>query len=194
MLGISLGRFRGGRMLCLCAMLALPAGAFAADGGLSPSTGTVPFDAKDYPRNSVREVLSKAPCRRGLKVEVKDALFSAELAYQGAVRPLSEGRTALFKSWTRSLGDSGSWVYYQSELSFSEKGKVRWIAVPEGLLPQFKINLQLGERVLLYLIYVGCALRQPVLAVEEIEGLDQTEEESEDLMIRGASRASAPPA
>ncbi|MFA5137611.1 MAG: hypothetical protein WC728_00135 [Elusimicrobiota bacterium] len=193
-MGISLGRRGGERLLFLCAFLAFPSGASAADGGVAASTGTVLFDVKDYPRSSIREALSKDPCRPRSKTEVKDSLFSAELAYQGAVRPLSESRAALFKAWTRSVGDPGSWVYYKRELSFSEKGKMRWVAVPEGLLPQFQINLQLGERVLLYLIYVGCAGRQPVLAVEEIEGLDQTDEEAEDLMIRGASRASEPPA
>ena len=178
----------------LCAVLGWPGWASAVENKVSESTATVPFDAKDYPRSSIREALSKDSCDPRSKTEVKDALFSAELAYQGAVRPLSKDRAALFKSWTKTVGDPGSWVHYKRELSFSEKGKMRWIAVPEGLLPRFQINLQLGERVLLYLIYVGCVDKRPVLAVEEIEGLDQTDEEAEDLLIwlnsRDAWRAS----
>lgn len=171
----------------LALLLALPALAQDPAGAEGPAEDAeeVPFDPENYPRATLAESLKSEPCRgRQRAFELKDALFSAELAWQGSVRPTPAGRLGMIRRWTAHIGDPEAASKYRGEAAFSEGGRREWIAVPEGLLAAMRLELMPGDRLLLYLVYAGCARGRPVYAVDEYEELPQTDEEAEDTLIR----------
>lgn len=145
----------------------------------------IPFDPKDYPRRGLLELLASQPCAgRSGTSELRDTLFSSELVYQGAVRKSPPARHALMAEWAKGIGDPGAEAKYKEEVSIADGGRVRWLAVPEGLLSFLRMDVQPGDRLLLYVVFVGCAGKEPLFAIDEFEGLDQRPEEAEDILIR----------
>lgn len=144
-----------------------------------------PFDAANYPKRSISEHLKKDPCsKKAGPYELKDVRFSAEVRWHGALRPVPPADKELMKRWTRDIGDPEAAAKYPEETTVSEGARLRWLSVPEGLLAYLQMDLLAGDRVLLYLVHVGCAAGSPVMAVDEYEVLDQTELEGGDELIR----------
>ena len=116
--------------------------------------------------------------------EVKDILFSSEVAWHGAVRKTAPANYELMRRWTKKIGDAPAVTKYKEQVALSEAGSLRWFTIPEGLLPYMQMELRPGDRVVLFLVYVGCSDRKPLLSIDEYEELDQTEEEAGDELIR----------
>ncbi|MBI5594880.1 MAG: hypothetical protein HY928_02200 [Elusimicrobia bacterium] len=147
-----------------------------------------PFDAANYPKALIAEQLKKEPCaKRGGPYELKDLRFAAEVRWQGALRPGPAANIELMKRWTREIGDPEAAAKYAEEATVVEGPRPSWVSVPEGLLAYLQMDLMAGDRVLLYLVHVGCAAGAPVLAVDEYEVLDQTELEGADELIYAPS-------
>lgn len=143
-----------------------------------------PFDAANYPKAAIAERLKKDPCaKRAGAYELKDARFSAEVRWHGALRPVPAADKELMRRWTLQIGDPEAAAKYPEETTVSEGPRLRWVSVPDGLLAYLQMDLMAGDRVLLYLVYVGCAAGAPVLAVDEYEVLDQSELEGGDELI-----------
>lgn len=153
---------------------------FAAEPKAAPE---IPFDPQDYPEYSVVQVVEKLPCAKTEGPELRDALFRAEFVYQGAIRPASKPRYELMRRWTKSVGDPQAIVKYKSEVSFVDGKRTRWFSAPEGLVDFISMDFRPGDRVTLYLVYVGCTQGGPLFAVDEYEGVEQSEEEVGDTVI-----------
>ena len=153
--------------------------------GQGPADDVVPFNPADYPRRAFSRMLAENSCDgKGGASELKDALFSVELVYQGAVRKSTIRRNALIGSWAKAIGDPGAEAKYKEEITLAERGDIRWLAAPEGLLAYMQMDLQPGDRVLVYLVFIGCVARQPLFAIDEFEPVEQRDDEAEDFLIR----------
>lgn len=149
----------------------------------APAEGDVPFDPKNYPERSLAESRRADPCSKE-PGKVKDTLFSREVAWHGAVRKAAPARRELLRRWTKQIGDPDAAVKYAEEATVSEGRRLEWVSVPEGLLAYLQMDLMPGDRVLLYLVYVGCAEGAPLFAVDEYEVKEQSEAEGADELIR----------
>lgn len=150
---------------------------------VASAPAVVPFDAANYPSKRMAALRREEPCPpKG--PALKDTLFSTEVRWNGAVRPTSPARMETIKAWTSEIGDPGAAPKYVSEATFSEGRRLEWVAVPEGLLAYLQMDLQAGDRVLLFLVLTGCAEGGPVWAVDEYEVPKQLPFESGDELIR----------
>lgn len=141
---------------------------------------TVPFEAKNYPLGTMAAQRKKDPCGGpGLK----DVLFSAELRWHGEVSKTSKPRMELIGRWTKDIGDPEAVSKYASEVTFSEGRRFERVAVPEGILAFMQMDLLAGDRILLYLVFVGCTEGGALFVVDEYEVPDQDEKESLDELI-----------
>lgn len=86
-----------------------------------------------------------------------DPLYSkVALLFQGAARPISEGRKKLIAGWGRQVKlDKKTTDLYVNELKFSEDGKEYWIGIPNSLIPSIAGRVKKGESVSLYVTYAG---------------------------------------
>lgn len=86
-----------------------------------------------------------------------DPFYSkVELLFQGAARPVSEGRKKLIGEWGKRVKlDKKTTDPYVNELKFSEAGKEYWIGIPNSLIPSIAGKVKKGESVSLYVSYIG---------------------------------------
>ncbi|MBI3299948.1 MAG: hypothetical protein HYZ75_17425 [Elusimicrobia bacterium] len=152
----------------------------------APSTSTVkddlvPFDAKNYPLETLHARRRRDPCGKG--GELKDVLFSAELRWHGEVAPTPAPDVELLRRWTKDIGDPEAVAKYAQLVSFSEGRRFERLAAPEGLLAFMEMDLLPGDRVILYLVHVGCAEGRAVFAVDEYDVTEQDELEKDDELI-----------
>lgn len=163
-------------------LLAAAVSVSSPKGAVDVSTASVPFDAANYPKKGMAVMRRTEPCPKGGPF-LKDLLFSTETRWHGAVRKTSAARMEMIKVWTKDIGDPESASKYVEEATFSEGRHLEWVAVPEGLLAYLQMDLQAGDRVLLFLILTGCAEGAPVWAVDEYEVPKQEPLEGEDELI-----------
>ncbi|MEK7743472.1 MAG: hypothetical protein AAB576_00500 [Elusimicrobiota bacterium] len=178
--------------LPLCAMAAWGAQTPAPDAQTPPeSPAQAPqFDPSQYPLSTLAKADLDGSCR-GSKVKylVKDRLFSAELVYQGTLRPTPPGHYELMRRWTKSVGDPEALVKYKQEVSLAEGKKVHWMPVPEGLVGDLQGYLQAGDRALVYAILIGCVQGRALFAIDEFENYSPEDEEADDyITLKGTSR------
>lgn len=175
--------------LVLAAAVAVSTSAAPAAVDSSSAPAGVPFDAANYPKKSMAAMRREEPCPKAAKGPLlKDLLFSVEARWHGAVRATAAARVSTLKAWTKEIGDPESWSKYAEEATFSEGKSLEWVAVPEGLLAYLQMDLMAGDRVLLFLVYTGCAEGAPVWAVDEYEVPRQEPLEGEDELIRALPR------
>lgn len=165
--------------LVLAAAVAASTAAVSVDASSAPA---VAFDAANYPRKALAALRREEPCPKA-RSEFKDVLFSAETRWHGAVRRTPPARMAMISEWTREIGDPDAAPKYAEEATFAEGGRFEWVAVPEGLLAYLQMDLQAGDRVLLFLVLTGCAEGTPVWVVDEYEVPEQTPLEGDDELI-----------
>jgi len=86
-----------------------------------------------------------------------DPLYSkVDLLFQGAARPISEGRKKLIAGWGKQVKlDKKTTDLYVNELKFSEDGKDYWLGIPNSLIPSIAGKVKKGESVSLYVTYTG---------------------------------------
>jgi len=144
-----------------------------------------PFDAAQYPLMTLARAEAKDPCKKGkLKYELKDKLFSAELVYQGGVRAAPPAHFELLKRWTKNIGDEKAIGRYKKQVSFSEGKKMVWLSLPEGLVDYLAEDFQVGDRALLYTVFVGCAGGKPLFSVDEYDTYAPEDDEAEDYITK----------
>ena len=135
-----------------------------------PDDDDAVFAKEDYPRDSVKKILSREPCKPRVKEPVvKDVLFSAEMRWQGGARAAPPERRKLLKLWAEKAGDPEAAGRYGQERSFIEDGVVYWAAVPDAMLSYLKMDFQPGDQILVYFSFAGCVEGKPALALEEYE-------------------------
>ncbi len=152
----------------------------AAATTVTPEAGVIEFDAADYPRYTVSAALDAEPCSQD---GVKDVLFSSELRWQGAARKSSVARTRLIGEWTKSIGDAGAAARYVEERSFVEGTRVHWVVVPDGLMPYLEMDLRPGDKLIVYIVFVGCEGGHPLFAIEEYAEPENYEAIDEDDIV-----------
>jgi hypothetical protein len=144
-----------------------------------------PFDVSQYPLMTLAKAEAKDPCKKGkLNYELKDKLFSTELVYQGGVRQAPAAHYELLRHWTKNIGDPGAVVRYKKQVSFSEGKKVVWLSLPEGLIDTLAEDFQVGDRALLYTVFVGCSGHKPLFSVDEYDTYEPEDQEAEDYITR----------
>ena len=147
------------------------------------SAAEVPFDAANYPRKTMSALRRSEPCPKKGGPVLKDVLFSQETRWHGVVRKTPPARLAALKAWTADIGDPGALPKYAEEATFVSGAGFEWVAVPEGLLAYLQMDLQAGDRVLLFMVLTGCADGEPVWGVDEYEVPKQTPLEGQDELI-----------
>mgnify|MGYP001618463144 CR=1 FL=1 len=162
--------------LALAVLLSTPAA--VSTGAVTDDT--VPFDAKNYPLETLASRRKAAPCAGA---QLKDVMFSAELRWHGALSKTPKAGMELLRRWTKDIGDPEAFSKYAEEVTLSEGRRFERVAVPEGLLAFMQMDLLPGDRVLLYLVHVGCAEGGALFAVDEYEVQGQDEAESLDELI-----------
>ncbi|MFA6029856.1 MAG: hypothetical protein WC969_08390 [Elusimicrobiota bacterium] len=148
-----------------------------------------PFDRTQYPLMSIAKAVSMEPCPPNPKAKplIKDRLFSAELVYQGSLRDTPPARYELMKRWTKQIGDPDAAPRYKKEISLSEGKRPLWLPVPEGLIEPMQADLVVGDRALIYAVFVGCVQGKPVFAIDEFETFTPEDEEADDYITRRPS-------
>lgn len=175
----------------LYAMAAWSAQAPAPDvqtpsGNAPPSAQEPKFDPSQYPLSTLAKADAEGSCpKTGTKYMVKDRLFSAELVYQGTLRPTPSAHYELMRRWTKSVGDPDAVVKYSQEVSLAEGKKVHWMPVPEGLISDLQGYLQAGDRALVYTVFIGCAQGRSLFAVDEFENYSPADGEADDYITLG---------
>ena len=164
-------------------LAAAVAASTASSLAVSSAPPGVPFDAANYPRTSMAALRREEPCPAA-GAELKDKLFSTSTRWHGAVRATSAARMRALKAWTKDIGDPDAASKYAEEATFAEGRRLEWVAVPEGLLAYLQMDLQAGDRVLLFLVMTGCAEGAPVWAVDEYEVPKQEPLEGDDELVR----------
>lgn len=86
-----------------------------------------------------------------------DPFYSkVQLLFQGAARPISDGRKKLIAEWGKQVKlDKKTTDLYVNELKFSEAGKEYWLGIPNSLIPSIAGKVKKGESVQLYVSYTG---------------------------------------
>lgn len=171
-------------LLRLALGIVLVLGAWPASAAPSKpgSPEVIPFDVKNYPRTRIHRVLRNNRCDKS-PYSVKDVIFSTEMTYQGATRPTPRRRYELIRRWTQAIGDPKAAVRYRQEVSAADWGKTHWLVIPEGLMNHMRVDLMVGDRIIVYLVFVGCERGRPVFAIDEFEDIRQTDEEAADILI-----------
>lgn len=172
------------KTLWLSLVLALPLAAQEKE-AVPASEDPPPFDAAQYPLMTLARAEAKDPCRQGkLKYELKDKMFSVELVYQGSVRAAPAAHFELVKRWTKQIGDPNAAGRYKKQVSFSEGKKMIWLSLPEGLIDYLAEDFQVGDRALLYTVFVGCVSGKPLFSIDEYDTYAPEDDEAEDYITK----------
>ena len=108
-------------------------------------------------RTAIEAASKKADPGKDSDLNGTDPYYSVvQLQFQGAARPIGEGRKKLIGNWVKSLKlDRKITESYVNELKFSEGNEEYWIGIPNNLISSIAGKVKKGESVSLYLSYAG---------------------------------------
>lgn len=94
----------------------------------------------------------------------------ALVTYTGHKRPIPEERKWLVRSWLKSIGKLREYGdLYQTEVMFTENGTTHWLPVQEPLIEHLENELSAGDKVWLYVVWIGTTKTEWVFIVNEFQ-------------------------
>ena len=121
-----------------------------------------------------------------------------KVTYTGQSRALSAKKREVIATWLKTYGPKNPEYshLFETELLFTEGKEEYWLPVQAQVIPYFEQELQKGENVNLYLVWVGARRDsgkiEHVFLVNEFEKKDDSDEmRNKRLQQTGISRASS---
>ena len=91
-----------------------------------------------------------------IAVSADDFPSRAWLEYTGLERPFAPDRKSVFRRWLRSMGrDTSRAALYEIEWLFREGEREFWLPMPNEVLSWGRENVQPGERVEVFVLWLG---------------------------------------
>jgi signal peptidase II len=146
-------RGRAAAGIVLCAFAGLAADASAAD-------------FSRYMPRKIHELIAASPSRPGLVI-TPDVPIRPKVTYSAELRDLPEDSIRLIAAWSQAMNVSGMREAFRRELKTLEIGREYWVPVQEVLFPVMRRELQPGEEIELFMIYIGQVDGRHLLLVNE---------------------------
>jgi len=114
----------------------------------------------------MKELIAEYPAQTGLVI-TKEIPIRSTAAYSGQFRAIPEDSRRLIAAWAESFNIPGMPQAFQRELKVVEAGREYWVPVQEVLVPAMNRELQPGEEIELFIIYIGQLAGRHIFLVNE---------------------------
>lgn len=112
------------------------------------------FDFARYRPTTIRAAIKDLPAQPGVLVTT-DLPIRARVTFAGEFRDLPDDSRRLIAAWAEAMNVPVAPGVFPQELRVSEAGTDYWVPVQEVLVPAMRAELQTGEEIELYMIYIG---------------------------------------
>jgi len=112
------------------------------------------FDFARYRPTTIRAVIRNVAAQPGILVTT-DLPIRARVTFAGEFRDLPDDSRRLIAAWAETMNVPVAPGVFPQELRVSEAGTDYWVPVQEVLGPAMRAELQTGEEIELYMIYIG---------------------------------------
>lgn len=132
------------------AALAFALGSISSDAQTSPP----PFDVDRYQPATLTDVVARQPSASGVSV-VRDIPIRAKVVYSGQFRGLPADTLRVLEAWSMVMRVPLAGTTFHREVLLHEGPRAFWVPVQEVLVPAMQDELERGEIIQVFAIYIG---------------------------------------
>jgi len=122
------------------------------------------FDPARYRPGTIGGVAREGPSGTGLIVRA-DVPIRTTVAYSAVFRPFASDSHRVVVAWAKAMGLAPVDDHFQRELRVDEDRTTYWLPVQETVAERMTAELRTGERLELFVIYIGHVDGRPVLLI-----------------------------